>query len=230
MAPVVTILGSCRQSSIGKNFQLTDIHEELTLPHYSKETLQCIRFLKNPETFQNGNHAIRYSFRSGLLDRRSIPSETIAKLRKQFEETDIFVIEIASRLAYQQNDLYMHHIIVEPGYGCMDQVKSIVIRSQPDEEIEEDILEIVKELSPKPILFVSHISTYSQGKRYDLIQFLKETCLKHNLNFFDPTTLLSSYSEEELLVPERVISHFTPYGHSILAEEYKRLINNILTI
>ena len=43
----ITILGSCRQLSILKYFNVSFIQEELNYPHYTKEILQQIIYLKN---------------------------------------------------------------------------------------------------------------------------------------------------------------------------------------
>jgi len=43
----LTILGSCRQDSLYSYFDVTNIKEKLTYPHYSKEIIQAIEFCKN---------------------------------------------------------------------------------------------------------------------------------------------------------------------------------------
>ena len=47
MNKIVTIFGSCRQYSIKEIYKCTDIQEEISYPHYTKEVLQIIDYLKN---------------------------------------------------------------------------------------------------------------------------------------------------------------------------------------
>lgn len=219
---LITIFGSCRQYSINKQFATTSIQEGVTYPHYTKEVLQTVKFLKNIDNYDNLN----YCFRTEILNRSRFTDEQINKFREEFDRTDVFVIEIASRIAYEYNNTYIHHIASEEKYNVPIR-NDIKIRDQTDEEIENDINEIISLLSPKPIIIVSHICTYSTGKRYELTKLLQKICEKKNISFFNPSVLLEKYSLNDLFINENVLTHYTEFGHNIVSLEYKRLIDNI---
>ena len=45
----ITILGSCRQDSLYKKYNITSIKNGLSYPHYSKEVLQVIKYCINDD-------------------------------------------------------------------------------------------------------------------------------------------------------------------------------------
>jgi len=63
----ITILGSCRQDSLYNYYNITNIKNNLTYPHYSKEIVQAIEFCKGKSPI---SHALTRSiFRSGILSK-----------------------------------------------------------------------------------------------------------------------------------------------------------------
>ena len=106
---LITIFGSCRQTCINSHTNVSNILYELNYPHYSKEILQEIKYLK----YRNIPDSLtKYCFRDGLLSncRIEISNEKYNRLKTQFDNTSIFLIEIASRISYKWNNLYLHHI------------------------------------------------------------------------------------------------------------------------
>ena len=99
----ITLFGSDRQQSIRNHYAVTDIQDNLTHPHNTKEIIQAI-------TYCMGTHS--------------------RDLQRQFENTDLFVVEITSR-----------------------------ILTQTDDEIEADILTIKDLLYPKKLLIVQQRSS-----------------------------------------------------------------------
>jgi len=223
-APLVTVLGSCRQYSAAHHFQVTCIQEGLTYPHYSKEILQAVRYLKSNTLRPEQTQAC---FRTGLLQKG--PILDYEQMARAFRDTDVFLLEIASRLCYDWQGLVVHHIAVEPAYGFADAA-SVAIREQTDAEIESDVLEIRSLLSPRPMIVVAHITTRKSGKRYDLVRLLEAICARHGIIFFDPAVLLEAHPADKLYRPEPVLAHYTDIGHSIVSQEYKRLISGACSI
>lgn len=228
MTELVTIFGSCRQQIIQKYYQITDIQQLVSYPHYSKEVLQLINYLK----YRNlSNEDTRFCFRTNLLNKCStcIDDDLYKKLHTQFNNTTFFLIEIASRIAYKWKNLYLHHIATESQYN-FPAVNEIEIYDLTDEEIEEDLIQIKKELYPKKILVISHFATYSKGKRYDLINSLEKICSKLNIPFLNQSILIEKYGIENTIVNENVLAHFTEYGSecmsNILYDKMKE-VNNI---
>ncbi len=217
----LTILGSCRQESLYSNYSVTNIRNNLTYPHYTKEIVQAIEFCK-------GISSIPYNltksiFRSGILSHTPISASPFIA---EFNSTDVFIIEIASRICYEYNGFYVHHILTEPKYGCPD-ISNIVIRDLTDEEIEHDLLKIKTLLFPKPFIIVTHICTRLSGKRYELVQLLKRLCKQHNIPLFDPCEETKEYSPDELYVKEDVLAHYTQEGHIIIGKKYNSFINSL---
>jgi len=216
----VTIFGSCRQQSIRDLYNVTSIQEELTYPHYTKEVIQAIEFCKGIRPITEEESVL--CFRTCILRNKGT---SYMNYLDSFNSTDIFVIEIASRLSYEYKNLFLHHIRAENNSTFKGD---ITIRDLTDDEIEEDISSIVKLLHPKPVVFVSHFYTYTHGKRYMLASLLERICLKLNIPFFNPSLLLDEYSESELFESEKVLNHYTQLGHSIVSRKYKQIIDNLI--
>jgi hypothetical protein len=217
----ITILGSCRQDSLYAYYKITPIRDFLTYPHYSKEILQAAQFCKG-ELSISPEHT-QYLFRSGILTKQSLFP---AMFRTDFETTDLFVVEIASRLFYKYGDFYAHHIITEPQYGFQD-ISNVVQGQLTDSEIEEDLVQLKQVLHPKPFCIVTHICTRTHGSRYELVQLLKRLCKKHRIYLFDPVAELTGYDPDVLYEKEAVLSHYTKEGHAIIGAKYNEFIQRI---
>jgi len=217
---IVTILGSCRQTPIKKYFKTTNILDELNYPHYTKEILQQIRYLK----YKNiPEELTKFCFRSGLLThcKMGISETKYNSLKNEYDNTTFFLVEIASRLTYKWNDLYLHHIATDQD-GFMDK-ENIILSELTDAEIEEDLIQIRNELYPKPFMVISHFATYDSGKRYGLIQLLKNLCEKLNIPFFNQSELLTKYGSG-ILIKEPVLAHYTIQGNEYAGlEMYNRI-------
>ncbi len=215
----VSVFGSCRQDSISRNFTVSAVKDALTYPHYTKEILQAIRYCKG--IFPHDNSMTQYCFRTGILEKRPILCQSF--LQKEFEESAVVVVEIASRLCYEWNGLYVHHILTEEPYGFHDRA-NIQIRSLSDTEIAEDLLAIQDLVFPKKLVVVSHIHTRTSGKRYELIQLLETLTTNLQIPFINPSVALAQYSTAEIYVDEPLLSHYTPFGHTCISQVYKSVI------
>jgi hypothetical protein len=141
-----------------------------------------------------------------------------------FNTTDFFVIEIASKNSYKYKENYVHHILIEPKYGFND-IQNIVKTKQSDIEIEEDLMRIRELFYPKPFLVVCNIYTFTEGDRYDLIMLLKTLTKKMDINFLDPSDILSQHDPNQIYdLSENGLHHFTSIGHDLISQEYKKLI------
>jgi len=216
----LTILGSCRQDSLYNHYQITNIKNNLTYPHYSKEVVQVIEFCKGISTIP---HLLTQSlFRSGILNKTAFHHSTF---QQEYNTTDLFIIEIASRISYQYKGHYAHHILTESKYGCQD-IEAITIRDLTDEEIEADLIRMKELLTPKPFIIIGHIYTRCVGKRYELVQLLQRLCEKHKIPFFNPVLQTQEYSPDELYQKEDIVAHYTPFGHSIIGKKYIEFIQS----
>lgn len=222
----ITVLGSCRQYSLREYYSVTNIQEDISYPHYTKEILQIINFCK----FGNlTEEETLYTFRTAILNNK--PITFTEELKNEFNSSDLYVIEIASKFKYQYNDKYLHHISVEDKYNVSIK-NEIVVSVQTKEEIEQDIIQI-KELLNKPIIIVSHLVTRDYGERYILKMWLEEICLKYNILFIDPVKEIKNKNEninlDEIFVQENTLAHYTDYGNQIVKEIYKENINKLFT-
>jgi hypothetical protein len=223
----ITIFGSCRQNSIYKLHNVSSIQEKLSYPHYTKEILQVINFCKfgNLSPLQT-----LYTFRTPMLNKIPLGDKDIEIFKREFENTDIFILEIASKKCYKYKDIYVHHIAEEPEYNS-GIITDIEKRSQNDQEIENDIIEI-KNIINKPIIIVSHLVTYDSGDRFNLSNLLENVCKKHNIMFLNPVKELKKnlgnfFDTEKLFKKENTIAHYTDYGNEKISEIYRDFINNI---
>lgn len=217
----ITILGSCRQHSLRNKYTITNIQEELSYPHYTKEILEVIKYCKNnhikPEETLN-------VFRTPILN-KNIPN--FVKLNNEFESTNLFILEIASKTKYNYNNYYVHHIATENQYNVPIK-NDIKIEIQTKEEIEEDILKIKNELN-KPLIIVSHLVTIDKGERYNLTFWLEEICLKYNIPFINPIKELikKNINIDEIFLKEDILAHYNEIGHQEILKIYSEFIGKI---
>ena len=217
---IITIFGSCHQDSLYNYYDITSIREQLTYPHYSKEAVQAVQFCKGDISSSNTQHL----FRSGILKQQPIKSE---EFLSEYNATDLFVVEIASRAYYKYKGNYVHHILTESRYRFHD-ISNIEIGTLSDSDIEEDLLALKRLFYPKPFIIVTHIYTRLYGARYELVELLKRLCLKHNIYLLDPVVATKDVSSDLLYEKEDVISHYTRYGHSIIGEKYREFIEKLM--
>lgn len=220
--PRVTVLGSCRQDSVDRVFPVTPIRDCITYPHYTKETLLEIEYLQDDLDLPV---PVDLVFRSGLLGDR-LP--TLAQRRQWFETTDVFIVEIASRKAYEVLGVPVHHEL----YDSVPQRLNVTglectVRRQTDSEIQADLLRIRELLHPRPMLVTSHFCTRLTGDRAELRDLLRALCTTFNIPFFDPSRLLDQYPARVLVEDEVPIAHFTPFGHSVLEGEYRSRVSAV---
>ena len=223
----ITVFGSCRQDSLYGHYDVTHIRNDLTYPHYSKEVLQAAQFcagISRLSPFQTV-----YAFRSGILGQKVLRADDF---RAAFDSTDVFVVEIASRLEYTYGSAHVHHILTEPQYGFHD-ISGIRVRRQTDEEIEQDLcaLKALFASKGKPWAVITHISTRASGERQGLVDLLKDLCFKHGIPCFDPATALSVAERATAFeAGERVLAHYTPAGHAAMRGHYARFIDSLLEV
>jgi hypothetical protein len=132
------------------------------------------------------------------------------------------------------NDFYLHQLCLDTNYEYYKNINEIdisdiVIKKQSDEEIECDILEIQKILYPKKIIIVSHYNSKINGKylssRNHLINLLERICTKYNIPFVNPTSILSKYSQEEVISDD--LGHYTDIGFQEITEYLNNYVNMI---
>jgi hypothetical protein len=217
----ITILGSCRQHTLRNKYNITNIQEQLSYPHYTKEILEVIKYCKcnhieNQETIN--------VFRSPILTK--VPAN-FQELNNEFNSTNIFILEIASKIKYNYNNMYVHHIATEETYN-VPIINEIKIETQLKEEIEEDILKIKNELN-KPFIIVSHLVTKNSGERYNLSCWLEEICLKYNIPFINPIKELikKGVNLEDIFLKENVLAHYNEKGHNEILKIYSEYIDKL---
>lgn len=215
----ITIFGSCRQREIQSYFPVTSIQERLTYPHYTKEIIQAIEYCKGISKFEN--NMTRYCFRRGILDQKELTYQK--ELQDEFESTDLFVLEIASRLCYEWNGLYVHHILTESQYGFHD-ISNITVRTLSDKEIEDDICTIQKLIYPKKLLILPHVYTRKTGKRYELVKLVEKVCNQHTIPFLDPSEQLNTEND---IYEDDTAFHYTRKGDILVGKLYESYIRTL---
>lgn len=217
----ITIFGSCRQHSLHQKYSVTDIQEILSYTHNTKEILEVIKYCKN-------NHIHPYNtikvFRTPILTKKS-PNFNI--INSQFKMTDLFILEIASKKKYRFKNVYVHHIALEDEYN-VDIKDKIIMEIQSKDEIENDILDIMKELN-KPIIIISHLITKNIGERYELSNWLEEICFKYKIPFINPIKELKNNDKdiEFMFADEPVLAHYNEYGHQEILKIYQNVIDKL---
>jgi len=227
----ITILGCCRQESLysDPNYHISCIHNKISYSHYSKEALEIIKYCKYGHIPENKTMEV---FRTPILQQK--PIQWTLFYKDELEKSDIIFIEIASKTAYQHENIHVHNIAANPGnpeYNILDK-DNVIIRKQTYEEIENDIVEMMHELIGKKMIIVSHIYSYEHGERYELAKSLENICIKYSIPFLNPITeikmLYPDIDIQTLFVNENVLKHYNEYGHNIIKKVYDKFINSLL--
>lgn len=218
----LTILGSCRQDSLySAGYICSCVHTDISFPHYSKDILEVIKFCKYGHLTKEQT---LFTFMLAIQNKKPIIFNE--ELKRDFESSDVFFVEIASKIAYQYGNIYVHHIAAQPMYK-VSIIDKIIQRKQDKNEIEEDLISIKKELNGK-LVVVCHIVTYERGERYELSQWLEELCAKHSILFINPVRELKLKGcdiDKAVEKGEPVIHHYTEYGHKMIKDVYIEFAN-----
>ncbi len=162
----VTLLGSCRLLCVKDYFSCTDIDDNTTYVHSTKEIIQLINFITH--RIEIPTHINRHCFRAGILKQKEILHSE--ELEKQYRDTDLFVVEISSMKKYCYENYYLHHLSADKRLHYYldtpsDIISKITIEYQDKKEVEKDLAEIIKLLHPKKVLVVSHINALINKSR-----------------------------------------------------------------
>lgn len=215
----LTIFGCCRQDSLYKFYDVSSIKNNLTYPHYSSEALQAMRFCAGE--IDQKIITTNFIFRNLVISSKKINYE---KLQREFLQTDLFAIEIASRKYYKYNNSYLHHICEEPKYGCKFFNK-VEVSDLTDQQIENDILSMKDLVKSRKIFIITHFYTRVTGKRYELAFTLKKIGANHGIPVFDPVEAVGGIENIiPLLVDEPVYTHYNASGHKAIGELYRAFI------
>jgi hypothetical protein len=220
---IITILGSCRQHSLSKKYKLTSIQEEISYPHYTKEIIQLIKYCK----YNNVSPDItKLIFRTPILTKRELVNYN--KYNNEFNNTDIFIIEISSKIFYKYNDYYVHHIAIQDQYQVPIK-NNIILGTLTKDDIEKDIIEIKNELN-KPLIIISHLVTRQKGERYILSEWLEEICKIHKITFINPIKELikNNVDLNNIFLKEDILAHYNDVGHNEILLIYESYINKII--
>lgn len=218
-APRVTVLGCCRQESINSIgfISCTDLHQRITYPHYAKEVIEMIKFCQDGHIPPEES---RFVFRTAILSGQAVESDQY--VREMFGNTDIFVVEIASKLEYRYKNCYVHHVAIDPDFNVPLTVRGeITVQKQSYESLEGDILAIRALLAPKRFFLVTHYSSYDRGERYQLVQWLEEIGRVHNIRVLNPKKRLKGYQADALFEREKVLTHYSKLGHKLIRNVYR---------
>lgn len=216
--PMLSIFGSCRQDSLYNLYPITSIRDGLSYTHYTKEIIQAIEFCKG----LRDDLGEEVFFRSALLNGKPIAR----KFSDEFEKTDIFVIEIASRIKYEYKGHYIHHEAYDNETYSHTLQGAVNVSTSSDSEIEQDIIKIRKLVHPKKMVVVTHIASKRYGKRYELSELIIGICNKLGIPVIDPFTHIKDNIEEGIFVPNDSERHYTDFGHKIIEKVYKKTIDD----
>lgn len=214
----ITIFGCCRQDPLYNIYDITPIRNKLTYTHYGQEILQAIKFCKRQgrESIKN-----RFMFRSLILN----PDKNIkCDFKKHFDNTDLFVVELASRKSHFFKECWLHEAYRDPVYS-FETPDDVSVRDATADEITAFIKDIVKELRPKKVMFVTHVYTAECQNRKILSSEIKHACAGLNVPVFDPVEQFGGQDIiKNYLVPEKVIAHYTDEGSKLLQTYYEKFI------
>lgn len=62
-------------------------------------------------------------------------------------------------------------------------------------------------------MIISHICTRNSGKRYELVELLRQLCTKYNIPFFELMIYLKDKNPSEIFEKPEEVFHYTTQGH-----------------
>lgn len=219
----ISVFGSCRQDSVFSGpWDVSGIREKVTYPHYTKEILELIRFCRTGHLMP---HETTQVFRTPILTKQ--PIDWPSWVKSEYENTDLFIVEIASRMTYKLDDTYVHHIAADEKYG-MPRHREVCVSRQAFEEVGQDIAAIRSALN-RPLLVVTHIYTYETGDRFTLASYVQQCCRKLGIPCINPAAELSKrgFDVKDLVVAEKLLWHYNDRGHAAIRGVYYEYISEM---
>jgi len=165
----VALFGTCRLTNIRRNYSCTDFDNAISFVHSTKEIIQLIKFITKqievPDTIN------RFCFRTGILNRKPVSYSDL--FLSEFNEADLFVIEISAMKNYLFQGYYLHHLAADRRLEFFSETPEQILREtevryQDREEIEKDIAEMMTLVHPRKILIASHINASVETEQQSL--------------------------------------------------------------
>tara|TARA_B110000908_G_C10173986_1_gene412276 strand:- start:298 stop:945 length:648 start_codon:yes stop_codon:yes gene_type:complete len=210
------LFGSCRiWTSIykyGKSSQQKTIQS-----HYADEIIQYIDWLQTKK--QLSTEEIK-------CFRDTITNNDWSLLKKEFNKSKIFVIEISSIKTSKSEEGNWQNLLVG---------KNAIV----DTNISDKIIKINDMLKNKKCIFLCHANTYSRRnlgfiKNRTIIQDqFKQVIKQKDINFIDPSEIIAKYGQEKCLILSKKknsdfkndiydLNHYTLFMHD-------QVYNNIIS-
>lgn len=188
----VSLFGTCRLSCIRQHFDCTDFDDAISYVHSTKEIVQLIKYITGQIEIPDDIN--RFCFRTAILNKQPVAYSD--RFREQFEQTDIFVMEICSIKKYIYQGYYLHHLAVDTRLKFCSETPEKVIREtkvvrQDRSEVEEDIDEILSLIHPKKVLFVSHINAVVNNRKQGRISRACSAAVENMQRWFTPNRTYS---------------------------------------
>lgn len=221
----ITVFGCCRQESLNIDYDITCIMKEIAYCHNTKEMLEIIKYCKHGHIPPEDTiHVLRNPL---ILQKQLVYND---RFKYDLENSDIFVLEISSKMTYEYKNRSCHHSIYTENkrFRISDDIKNqVIVREQTFDEIYDDILKIKHELNNKPMIIVTHLVTINDGGRYDLACILEEICNKESILIINPMKQIISkgYTAKQILEPDG--NHYNKLGHKVIKEIYDEYINKL---
>ena len=234
---MITLFGTCRIDGVHYN---NNINNQVNYPHSTKEIIQQIHFLSGALTIPHPYSIL--CFRSGILQKTDIVLTT--ELQDAFKTSKLFVVEICSMKKYMSDGFYLHHLAVDKrfasynynynnnnndDYGCStNSTNSITFecKTQTAQEIEDDILQIIKLIANRKLIVVTHYNSKRNDEfmdaRNNLIVLLSDICNKYSIPIIKPSEVLKEFSQDQVMNDD--LGHYTPLGF----QKFSEYINNYI--
>jgi hypothetical protein len=225
--PIITCLGSCRLLPVEKYFSHTKLNEIISFTHNTKEVIQLLKFINNEINIPENIN--RFCFRTGILNKSNILLHHLYK--EAIQNTNIFIIELCSNKCYINNNYYLHHLAVDTRFAEYKDTPTEIINTTnihflEEEEIEADLLFLLKYLKNKKILIITHYNVYHNNEllttRNNLINSIENICKKHQIPLFNPSILFQQYKQNDII--QNDYGHLTNLGKNIAGLHLRQTI------
>ena len=211
---MITILGCCRQDSIKDYFPVTSVRDRLNYCHYANEALQVVKYISGDVHYKNiPSSVFRYSlFSKSVLSQKSFI--------KEYENTSLFVWEVATLKEYVYQGWYCHEEIANKNKFN----KEITVRMGSYKELEDTVLKMIDIVGKSRLLIVSHLYTHRDGNRYLLAKKIEKICKHYGIVYLNPMEFIKPEFYSEFFVDEPVLAHYTKSGERYMSEIYRQTI------
>ena len=222
MPPLVFCSGSCRllTSVADGRGRIRPLHSMfhnfigcncLTKLHSMRQHIQFFKWIKGDLEIPAEHMPFFLSAHSGewVNETRQDPVKALANIRAEFDNVDVFLIEVCSVKNYEMGGIYHQHEMIKAA-----DLASRTLTVSTEQEVCDDLVWLRGYLG-KPVIAIGHFRPHVWGggpcieNRELILRALERSGVEMVL---DPSDVIRDHGARGMLKDE---THLSPYGHAV---------------